>query len=129
MLEVLFGSKNAERVLQFLLARNNAYAREIALFYDVSPSVIKKQLEKFETGSIIVGRDIGNIRIYELNQRRILSDTAKNYISIVRVYGNISSHYSDSVICKEEAIAIASSLLNVIDEIYEKNLLGNSKLI
>ena len=67
--------------------------------------------------------------IYELNQRRILSDTAKNYISIVRVYGNISSHYSDSVICKEEAIAIASSLLNVIDEIYEKNLLGNSKLI
>lgn len=62
--------------------------------------------------------------IYELNQRRILSDAAKNYISIVRVYGNISSHYSDSVICKEEAIAIASSLLNVIDEIYEKNLLS-----
>ena len=69
MLDILFGSKNAERVLQFLLARNSAYAREIALFYDVSPSVIKKQLEKFETGSIIVGRDIGNIRIYELNQR------------------------------------------------------------
>ncbi|MCT7611474.1 ArsR family transcriptional regulator [Aliarcobacter butzleri] len=69
MLEVLFGSKNAERVLQFLLARNNAYAREIALFYDVSPSVIKNQLEKFEIGNIIVGRDIGNIRVYELNQR------------------------------------------------------------
>ena len=69
MLEVLLGSKNAERVLQFLLARNNAYAREIALFYDVSPSVIKNQLEKFEIGNIIVGRDIGNIRVYELNQR------------------------------------------------------------
>ncbi|MFA7570747.1 MAG: ArsR family transcriptional regulator [Sulfurimonadaceae bacterium] len=69
MLDILFGSKNAERVLQFLLARDNAYAREIALFYDVSPSVIKKQLEKFETGSIIVGRDIGNMRIYELNKR------------------------------------------------------------
>lgn len=69
MLEVLFGSKNAERVLQFLLARNSAYAREIALFYDVSPSVIKNQLEKFEIGNIIVGRDIGNIRVYELNQR------------------------------------------------------------
>ena len=58
MLDILFGSKNAERVLQFLLARNSAYAREIA-----------QALEKFETGSIIVGRDIGNIRIYELNQR------------------------------------------------------------
>jgi hypothetical protein len=67
--------------------------------------------------------------IYELHKEGILSDTARNYISIVRVYGNISSHYSDNVICKEEAIAIASSLLNVIDEIYEKNLLGNSKLI
>ena len=67
--------------------------------------------------------------IYELNEKRILSDAAKNYISIVRVYGNISSHYSDNVICKEEAIAIASSLLNVIDEIYERNLLGNLKLI
>lgn len=69
MLDVLFGSKNAERVLQYLLARKNAYAREISLFYEVSPSVIKKQLEKFENSSIIVGRNIGNIRIYELNQR------------------------------------------------------------
>ena len=47
MLYILFGSKNAERVLQFLLAINSAYARQIALFYDVSPSVIKKQLDKF----------------------------------------------------------------------------------
>ena len=61
--------------------------------------------------------------VYQLHEKGILSDTAKNYISIVRVYGNISSHYSDSTICREEAIAIASSLLNVIDEVYEKNLL------
>ena len=66
--------------------------------------------------------------VYELHEKGILSDTAKNYISIVRVYGNISSHYSDTKICKEEAIAIASSLLNVIDEIYEKNLLSNIKI-
>lgn len=69
MLDVLFGSKNAERVLQYLLARKNAYGREISLFYEVSPSVIKKQLDKFELANIIVGRDIGNIRMYELNQR------------------------------------------------------------
>ncbi len=69
MLDVLFGSKNAERVLQYLLARKSAYSREISLFYEVSPSVIKKQLEKFEIANIIVGRNIGNIRIYELNQR------------------------------------------------------------
>lgn len=64
--------------------------------------------------------------IYKLNEKRILSDAASNYLSIVRVYGNISAHYSDNIICKEEAIAIASSLLNVIDEIQEKNLLENT---
>ena len=48
MLDILFGSKNAERVLQYLLSKETGYIREIAQFYEVSPSVIKKQLDKFE---------------------------------------------------------------------------------
>jgi predicted transcriptional regulator len=84
MLEVLFGSKNAERVLQFILARESAYAREIALFYNVSPSVIKKQLDKFEDANIIVGKDIGNIRMYELNQRNSYNDELISLLLKVR---------------------------------------------
>ncbi|MFK2822903.1 winged helix-turn-helix domain-containing protein [Arcobacter sp. YIC-80] len=71
MLEVLFGGQNVERILQYLLARDSAYAREIALFYDVTQATIKKQLDKLEKGSIIVGQDYGNMRIYKLNQRNI----------------------------------------------------------
>ena len=52
MLEILFGSKNAERVLQYLSTKESGYIREIADFYDVSPSVIKKQLDKFELAGI-----------------------------------------------------------------------------
>ena len=69
MLEILFGSKNAERVLQYLSTTESGYIREIADFYDVSPSVIKKQLDKFELAGIIVGKNFANIRIYELNKR------------------------------------------------------------
>lgn len=74
MLEILFGSKNAERVLQYLLARESGYTREVADFYKVSPSVIKKQLDKFETANIIVGKNIANIRMYELNKRYAFYD-------------------------------------------------------
>lgn len=72
MLEILFGSKNAEKVLQYLLNRDSGYIREIANFYETSPSVIKKQLDKFELAGIIVGKDFANTRIYELNKRYAL---------------------------------------------------------
>jgi len=45
MLESLFGSKNRERVLQFVLANGEGYAKEIADFYDSSVDPIQKQLE------------------------------------------------------------------------------------
>lgn len=64
-----------------------------------------------------------NGAIYELNKNGTISDTAKNYLSIVRVYGNLSSHYSEKTISRIEAITVASALLNVIEEIVEKNLL------
>lgn len=64
-----------------------------------------------------------NEAIYQLNKSGTISDTAKNYLSIVRVYGNLSAHYSEKTISRIEAITVASALLNVIEEIVEKNLL------
>ena len=48
MLEELFGSKNRERVLQYILANNQAYAKEMADFYNSSVDPIQKQLERLE---------------------------------------------------------------------------------
>ena len=50
MLEPLLASTNCERVLIFLAARDEGYLREMADFFQTSPSPLLKQLEKLETG-------------------------------------------------------------------------------
>lgn len=69
MLEELFGSKNRERVLQFILANNEGYAKEIADFYDSSIDPIQKQLERLELGSILVSQKVGRTRLFMFNPR------------------------------------------------------------
>ena len=50
MLGELFGSKNRERVLQYIDVNGQGYAKEIADFYGSSIDPIKKQLERLESG-------------------------------------------------------------------------------
>jgi len=69
MLQPLLGSENAERVLIFILARDEGYATEIARFFETDLSGIQNQLEKFETGGILVSRSAGRTRLYTFNPR------------------------------------------------------------
>lgn len=69
MLQPLLGSENAERVLVFILARNEGYATEIARFFDTDLYGIQKQLEKFESGGVLVSRTAGRTRLYMFNPR------------------------------------------------------------
>jgi hypothetical protein len=69
MIEVLLGSKNAERVLLYIFTREEGYAREIASFYNTDLKPIQMQLDKFEKGGILVSRSIGRTRPYEFNPR------------------------------------------------------------
>ena len=69
MLEPLLGSTNAERVLMFILARNEGYVREIARVLDGDPDSIQKQLAKFESGGVLVSRTAGKTRLYSFNPR------------------------------------------------------------
>lgn len=69
MIEVLLGSKNAERVLIYIFTRNEGYAREIASFYETDLKPIQMQLDKFEKGGVLVSRAIGRTRPYEFNPR------------------------------------------------------------
>lgn len=69
MLEVLFGGKTKERVLQYILAKEEGYIRGIASFYNVSATLVKQQIDKLEVGGVIVGEDVGNARMYRLNRR------------------------------------------------------------
>ena len=64
MLEAIFGSKNRERVLQFILANGDGYAKEIADFYGTSVDPIQKQLEKLELGGVLVSKSVGRTRLF-----------------------------------------------------------------
>ena len=69
MLNVIFGNDNAERVLQYLLAKEDGYLSEISKYYNTAPSIMKKQIDKFVAGNVIVGKNIGRTRVFVLNRR------------------------------------------------------------
>ena len=69
MLEPLLGSRNAERVLIFILVREEGYAREIARFFGADPDSVRKQLAKYESGGVLAGRPVGRARVYSFNPR------------------------------------------------------------
>lgn len=69
MLEPILGSKNAERVLMFILARDQGYTREIARFSGADPDSVQKQLVRLELGGLLVGKSEGRTRLYRFNPR------------------------------------------------------------
>ena len=81
LLEPILGSANRERILIYLQAREEGYAREIARFFDTDLSPIQDQLERLETGGIIVGREVGRTVLYQFNPRYALLNELKELIS------------------------------------------------
>ena len=69
MIESLLGSKNAERVLIYIFAREEGYAREIASFYESDLKSIQMQLDKFEKSGLLVSRMVGRTRPFVFNPR------------------------------------------------------------
>ena len=69
MIEVLLGSKNAERVLIYIFSREEGYPREITRFFNTDLKSIQKQLDKLEAGGVLVSREVGRTRPYAFNPR------------------------------------------------------------
>lgn len=67
MLEPILGSASRERVLLFIFAREEGYAREIARFYDTDLTPIQRQLIKLEINGVLASRLAGRTRLYSLN--------------------------------------------------------------
>lgn len=86
MLEELFGSKNRERVLQFILARDEGYAKEIADFYDSSLDPIQKQLERLELGGILLSKTVGRTRLFMINPYYAFKDELISLLEKARAY-------------------------------------------
>jgi hypothetical protein len=69
MLKPLLGSKSSERVLIFVEALGEGYAREISRFFGTALDPIQKQLDKLELGGVLVSFNKGRTLIYTFNPR------------------------------------------------------------
>ncbi len=69
MLESILGSTSSERVLIYLVARNEGYAREIANFFNTGLSPIQNQLTKLENGGVVYSKQVGRTRVYSFDPR------------------------------------------------------------
>jgi hypothetical protein len=81
MLEALLGNKNKERILIFIKARNEGYAREIASFYKTDLTPIQNQLNKLEIGNILVSRNVGKTKLFMLNLQNPFFKEIDNLLS------------------------------------------------
>ena len=69
MLEPLLGTINKERVLFFINARGEGYARDIARFFATDLTPIQRQLDVLERGGILASRLAGRTRLYTFDPR------------------------------------------------------------
>ena len=74
MLEPILGSSSCEKVMMFLYARGDGYAREIARFFATDLNPIQKQLAKLEAGNVLVSRVAGRTRLFSFNPRYPMID-------------------------------------------------------
>ncbi len=86
MLDRLFG-ESASRILLFIHACDEGYAREIATNFGISLSAIQKQLMHLEEAGVLASRLRGRVRLYQFNPRypllpelRKLFDRALEYM-------------------------------------------------
>jgi len=69
MLEALLGSRNRERILLYLRARGEGYAREMSRFFGTDLAPVQKQLDRLEDGGVLYARSVGRTRVFGLNPR------------------------------------------------------------
>jgi hypothetical protein len=74
MLEPIVGSSSSEKVLIYLFARQEGYARQIARFFATDLNPIQKQLAKLEAGGVLVSRVAGRTRLFSFNPRYPMID-------------------------------------------------------
>ncbi|MDH4337382.1 MAG: winged helix-turn-helix domain-containing protein [Candidatus Krumholzibacteria bacterium] len=80
MLEAILGSASSEKVLMFLISRDQGYAREIARFFDTDVAPIQRQLEKLERGGVLVSRLAGRTRLFSFNPRYPMIDELRSLL-------------------------------------------------
>jgi DNA-binding transcriptional ArsR family regulator len=80
MVEALFGSLGAERVLCYLENYGEGYATEIARTFGMALVTVQKQLSKFEDAGVLVFRNAGRTKVYTWNPRFVVLEPLRNLL-------------------------------------------------
>jgi len=68
----LFGSVSRERILTFIAAREQGYAREITEFWKCPDRPIKRELNRLESDGVLIAKSYGRTISYSMNPRFFL---------------------------------------------------------
>lgn len=69
MLEAIFGGKNVEKALFFLLINEHCYGKQLSRVFEQALSPFQKVLDRLESGGILVSFLEGKTRSYQFNPR------------------------------------------------------------
>ena len=69
MIEALVGNRVVEKCLLYIANYGEGYINGIAKTFGISPSQVKKQLERLEGGGILVNKMSGNTKLFLFNPR------------------------------------------------------------
>lgn len=83
MLDAIFGSRSAERVLLYMQNYGEAYAQGIATTFKMSSSQSWKQLQKFEQAGLLVSRLIGKSRVYTWNKGNPVVKALREFLQTI----------------------------------------------
>jgi len=86
VLEALFGTKNRELTLQYLLVFKEGYAREIAKYFDASLPSIQNQLKHFEENGVALSKMSGRTKVYFFNPRYAFLPELTTLLDKARLY-------------------------------------------
>ena len=67
-------------MLMFLLAREASYATEMVRFFKTNLYGLQNQLDRLETGGVVVSRKVGRTRVYTFNPSYAFLDELKELL-------------------------------------------------
>jgi predicted transcriptional regulator len=68
----LFGSLSRERILTYIAAREQGYAREITEFWKCPDRPIKRELNRLESDGVLIAKSYGRTISFSMNSRFFL---------------------------------------------------------
>lgn len=89
MLDIILGSKTAQKLFLHLYHYGESYPSAVAKDMKVSLGAVQKQFERFENAGIIISKLQGRTRVYQFNLKN--GSIVKPFKQIVKVlYDSIS---------------------------------------